>query len=171
MIDREHVFGLRNEAGGKGGRAEDIARGRAWEGRGARCFPEVGARCAREGSRRGGGEGDDSRGWNSPTEGGWLGSPGVSLSPPRVAMPSTSPSDERTCNTTTLLRHYLCLSTWFLTALAYTLSFPIFSSPSRTTFAHPHSRGSPSSPAFILLLHPDRDDSSPHELSSLYPSF
>lgn len=51
MIDREHVFGLRNEAGGKGGRAEDIARGRAWEGRGARCFPEVGARCAREGSR------------------------------------------------------------------------------------------------------------------------
>lgn len=75
--------------------------------------------------------GDDSRGWNSPTEGGWLGSPGVSLSPPRVAMPSTSPSDERTCDTTTLLRHYLCLSTWFLTALAYTLSFPIFSSPFR----------------------------------------
>lgn len=53
MIDREHVFGLRNEAGGKGGRAEDIARGRAWEGRGACCFPEVGARCAREGSQGG----------------------------------------------------------------------------------------------------------------------
>lgn len=39
-------------------------------------------------------------------------------------MPSTSPSDERTCDTTTLLRHYLCLSTWFLTALSYSPSQP-----------------------------------------------
>lgn len=39
-------------------------------------------------------------------------------------MPSTSPSDERTCDTTTLLRHYLCLSTWFLTALSYSPSLP-----------------------------------------------
>lgn len=54
----------------------------------------------------------------------------------RVAMPSTSPSDERTCDTTTLLRHYLCLSTWFLTALSYSPSLP--SLPPRLCQRLPH---------------------------------
>jgi len=64
-------------------------------------------------------------------------------------MPGTSPSDERTCDTTTLLRHYLYLSTCFLTVRALSssllLSFSIFPSlpsliprPSSTSFARFH---------------------------------
>lgn len=71
---------------------------------------------------------------------------------PRVAMPSTSPSDERTCDTTTLLRHYLYLSTWFLTApssLSFSTSPYLY--PRLCRFPHPWIL--PPSPAFILFLH------------------
>lgn len=57
---------------------------------------------------------------------GWLGSL-VGVRSPRVAMPSTSPSDERTCDTTTLLRRYLYLSTWFLTAPSFLSLLAAFS--------------------------------------------
>lgn len=119
---------------------------RKWEkqeGGGDEGVPEVSRGRGREKERserdREGWQGMPPRGWDSE---GWLGSPAYRS---RVAMRSTSPSDERMCDTTTLLRHSLPL------ALPPDCSLPLAALRRRcaTLYTPPFRPRSPCTAAFL----------------------